>query len=397
MARAPHAGAVAALRAALDGAGFDSGGLHQLLGDADPRLEPAEQQALWLWRARGTDALAALARLFLLQEPIRKALARAALGTEGYAAAGRLGLIVERAGRVLPAVQLSVHADLRIASDPASHARDRQYVQGPTSATLLLDRLILPHGPSRVLDLGTGTGLLALRLARLNDAVTATDVAPRALALTALNAALNGVPVQGRGPGPGRVRPLRSDRYAALTRRRFDLVVGNLPFVIGPERRQIFRDNGLELDGFLADILSITGLYLEEGCFAQFLGQWIHRDGEDEEERIATWLGDADCDALVWRLERDDVGTHAARWSGGPGAVPPALRREHMDTWMRYFERHRVSAVSTGLFVLRRRYTDRHFFAVEDAPETSGLGPGGTVTGADVGARFTTLAATARG
>jgi methylase of polypeptide subunit release factors len=387
---------VAALRAALDGASFDGRGLRQLLGDADPRLEAAEQQSLWLWRARGTDGLAALARLFLLQTPIARAEARGALGGDGYSAAGRLGLVLERGGRVHPTVQLSVHGDLRIASDPAARAQDRQYVQGPTSATLLLDRLILPHGPSRVLDLGTGTGLLALRLARGNDAVTATDVSPRALGLTTLNAALNAVPVQARGPGAGRLRPLRSDLYAALARRRFDLIVGNLPFVVGPERRQIFRDSGLDLDGFLADVLGITGLYLEEGCFAQFLGQWIHRDGEDEDERIATWLGGADCDALVWRLERDDVATHAARWSGGPGEVSPAIRRARMDSWMRHLEQRRVTAVSTGLFVLRRRYTDRHFFAVEDAPAGSGLGPGRPVSGADVGARFTTLAASAR-
>ena len=80
--------------------------------------------------------------------------------------------------------------------------------------------------PLRVLDLGTGSGALAVTLAaELPGAeVTALDLSPAALAVAEGNAAALGV--------AGRVRFVTSDWYAALgADERFDLVVSNPPYV----------------------------------------------------------------------------------------------------------------------------------------------------------------------
>ncbi|GGI93938.1 hypothetical protein GCM10010121_000370 [Streptomyces brasiliensis] len=75
-----------------------------------------------------------------------------------------------------------------------------------------------------VLDLGTGSGVLAAEAARLGARVTAVDISWRAVGAAWINALLNGQTV--------RVR--HGDMAAAVPGRRFDLVVANPPYVPAP-------------------------------------------------------------------------------------------------------------------------------------------------------------------
>jgi release factor glutamine methyltransferase len=77
--------------------------------------------------------------------------------------------------------------------------------------------------PWRVLDLATGSGCVAIAIARRHPRAqaTATDVSPAALAVARENAARHGVNVEF----------VESDWFAALTGRRFDLIVANPPYV----------------------------------------------------------------------------------------------------------------------------------------------------------------------
>ncbi len=74
----------------------------------------------------------------------------------------------------------------------------------------------------RVLDLCTGSGLLALTAAlRGVEHVTAVDVSFRSLANVQINARLNGT----------RVRTLRGSLFEPVGSERFDLIVSNPPYV----------------------------------------------------------------------------------------------------------------------------------------------------------------------
>nr|BFE59042.1 class I SAM-dependent methyltransferase [Dactylosporangium thailandense] len=89
--------------------------------------------------------------------------------------------------------------------------------------------------PARVADIGTGSGAVAVAVAkRLPGAeVVAADVNPTALRYARVNAALAGM---------GNVRPRPSDLLGNVPGA-FDLIVSNPPFMIDPEGRA-YRDGG---------------------------------------------------------------------------------------------------------------------------------------------------------
>ena len=85
----------------------------------------------------------------------------------------------------------------------------------------------------RVLDIGTGSGALAVSLARLGGAqVTAVDVSDAALSIARENARKNGVDV----------RFVKSDCFEALAGERFDMIVSNPPYIDAQEMAELMPE-----------------------------------------------------------------------------------------------------------------------------------------------------------
>jgi release factor glutamine methyltransferase len=174
--------------------------------------------------------------------------------------------------------------------------------------------------PLRVLDLGTGSGILAVTLAAElpNAEVTAVDVSPAALAIAERNAAAVGV--------QARVRFLPSDWTAALgSDERFELVVGNPPYVpsgdiagLAPEVR---REPVLALDGGLDGLAAYRRIAADAVRVLAAGGTLVVEVGAGQAPAVAALLAEAGL-APVGRfadlagIERVVVGTAA----GAPAA-----------------------------------------------------------------------------
>ena len=131
-----------------------------------------------------------------------------------------------RAGRFLvygahdrgkvPAGRFTLEIDAGLAFGTAYHPTTR-------GCLLALDRLLKRGGAYRFIDIGTGTGILAIATARgLNTRGTASDMDPIAVAVASENARKNGV--------QSRVRVVHAEGFAhpALRRATFDLLFANI-------------------------------------------------------------------------------------------------------------------------------------------------------------------------
>lgn len=120
----------------------------------------------------------------------------------------------------------------------------------PRPETELLVELALeraPHG-ARVLDLGTGSGAIAIAIAhsRPDLQLTALDSSTAALAIAQQNAIRN-LP-------PQAVRFLHSDWYRALTAdAQFDLIISNPPYIVAGDSHLRQGDLRFEPIGALTD------------------------------------------------------------------------------------------------------------------------------------------------
>ncbi len=121
----------------------------------------------------------------------------------------------------------------------------------PDSETVVMECLTLAKGMPgpRVLDLGTGSGNLAVAIAKYHKGaqVTAVDLSPEALAVARRNADKHGV--------AERVRFLQGDLFEAVPPgERFDFVVSNPPYIPRDEVARLERgvrdyEPHLALDG----------------------------------------------------------------------------------------------------------------------------------------------------
>jgi len=164
---------------------------------------------------------------------------------------------------------------------------------------LLVDEALahLPSGETRaVLDLGTGSGAIALALKRERPTVNVTgaDVSATVLAVARANAERLGLDV----------RFVESDWFAALAGERFDLIVCNPPYVASEDRAfeglgyepRLALDGGADGLGALRAVIGRAREHLNEA------GLLLLEHGHDQRTALVELAG-----TLGWRV----VATHA--------------------------------------------------------------------------------------
>jgi release factor glutamine methyltransferase len=162
---------------------------------------------------------------------------------------------------------------------------------------LALERL--PQGPSRLLDMGTGSGAIAVAVAhtRPDADVTALDVSPDALAVARANAAANGASV----------RFLESSWFDALAAdETFDVIASNPPYIAAGDAHLAQGDLRFEPVGALtdhADGLSALRIIVEGGPRHLVPGGWLLLEhGYDQAAAVRALLADAGfADVQSWQ------------------------------------------------------------------------------------------------
>ncbi|OQR64848.1 transferase [Streptomyces maremycinicus] len=365
-----------ALREALLAASFTADGLLELLG-APAYAALARSETVPALRAtRGDTPLETLVRLFLLQQPVPHARVAEFLPVHACVESGWLVLTGE--DEVAATVDVRPYGgpdgeDWFIISDlgcavggaggSGSEGRqaDTAVVLGVGGASTTLAGITVRTPVSAALDLGTGSGIQALHAAQHATRVTATDLNPRALHITALTLALSGAPAADLREG-SLFEPVRDDET-------YDLIVSNPPFVISPGARLTYRDGGMSGDDLCRSLVQGAGERLSEGGFAQFLANWQHVEGENWQDRLRSWVPRG-CDAWIVQREVQDVTQYAELWlrDAGDHRGDQTAYQAHYDTWLDEFEARKVKAVGFGWITLRRTTAAEPVITVEEWP-----------------------------
>ena len=184
----------------------------------------------------------------------------------------------------------------------------------PRPETELLAEVALEHivvgGTSEVLDLGTGSGCIAITVASLRPGarVTAVDTSMDALAVARENAHLQAVK---------NLEVMQSDWFSALAGRRYNLIVSNPPYVAVGDPHLTRGDLRYEPPSALAaDVDGLDCIRLIVAAAPQYLvrGGWLaFEHGWDQAARCRDLLAQAGFARVFSRADLSGI----ARVSGG--------------------------------------------------------------------------------
>jgi len=332
--------------AALRRVSYDEAAIERLLGEDSwgTAIDDADEHERRLPRT----AVATAIRLFFLERPVTRDQAEGALGRATVDALARTRLArvdeetVEPLARVAPVGPILLASD-RLSTDPTRDPPDYVSTYSPTAR--LCDLLTPRPLVARALDVGTGNGVQALLAASHSDTVVATDVNPRALAFTELNAALSGI---------DNVETRRGSLFEPVAGEQFDLIVCNPPFVVSPERRWTYRDGWLEGDELSAQVVRETAEHLADGGFATILASWLGRKSNAPDEHVWEWVQGIGCDAWILPIDEASPREHAERWNAHL-TDDDAAHRDTVGRWVAYLKDLGASVVTEGAILLHRR------------------------------------------
>jgi methylase of polypeptide subunit release factors len=333
--------AAESLGSSLRRAGYAEDAVYQLLGDDAYSIEAGEVSTEE--RRLPVSPVANVVRLLFLQLPLTRGDVQAALGA-GLQALEAMGL-ADGAEEVVPRCRILPVGNLLLASDGFSREADDpvDYVATYTPTARVLDSLTPRPRVERALDVGTGSGVHALLAAQHSRQVIATDVNPRALAYTELNAALNGL---------RNVECRQGSLFEPVGGESFDLITCNAPYVVSPERRWVYRDSEFADDEVSQRLVAAAAEHLAQGGYAAMLVSWLGLDGSDPDARVVAWAEASGCDSWILPTVNADPLTHAAEWNSH---LAGAALEEALDEWTRYFDSLGVGLISEGAVILHKR------------------------------------------
>ncbi|GIW43589.1 MAG: hypothetical protein KatS3mg077_0871 [Candidatus Binatia bacterium] len=292
-------------------------------------------------------------QLFWLEQPLQREVADK-LAPDLVELGLRAGLLRENKNHLIaslraePVVSNIVWSDRRF-ERPLQRSVVRRRggpVYPPSADSHMLAEVLPPMTGQQLLDLCTGSGVLAILAAQAGAKVTGVDIDARAVELATLNALANGLP---------NLTFVCGNLYEPVHQRRFHSIVANPPFVCSPYTGGPRYHSGGPLgDEILRPIVAGFATYLHRGGTAVTISHVGLRAGESLSDRARTWLGNFDGRALVVEFERADIVRFAAAQAGFALAEGLASYKRELHRWLRFLRRHWVHEVA-AIFLAAER------------------------------------------
>ncbi len=246
------------------------------------------------------------------------------------------------------------------------HAEDCVLPVGPSGKHL--SEITIRRPVQSALDLGCGCGLQALLTAQHCTRVTATDINPRALAMTRLNADLNGI---------SNIEVLDGSYLEPVQGRRFDLIIANLPYIISPEEKLVYRNS--QGDAYLHQLIREIPAYLTEGGYAQLISNWVRGKDDSWSEPVETTLEDLGMDAWLIHNGSLDSEGYADWWLSHDSLLKKDKRKyaKAKDAWLQFFLDRGIERIALGDIMLRRRTCEQNWVCSASVRKSQNESPAG--------------------
>lgn len=362
----------------LRDAGYDVAHLGHEMDLSDGLYANQENLDPLLAKTEGDGELAVLARLFFVCWPVPEDKCKAIFSGEFLSACLTCGLLArEQDCLATTALLIPFHSKILACDSSVNRINLADIVIGPSASTHLLQRTLICGTGGVTLDLGTGTGVLALDAAAHSSQVIGTDINPRTLQFAAFNAALNSV---------ANCEWREGNAFEPVSGQLFSRIVANPPFFLSPKNTFTYCDSPMELDGFSAHLARECSAYLEENGFYQMLCEWVEVEGERWEERLRGWTSQSGCDVLVLVAPRLTPLSYAEKRTKEAHLTQSSPLLEHtFSDRLRYLTDRRVQHVVSGVITMRKRSGATNWFIILSGEPT------GEAIGADLEARFESL------
>lgn len=349
------------VNALLDGAGYDEQAIVREYGIPSMRelhVNPSANHSV------GEPGSAAQVLMALFLEG--RALDTATLdhwlppgGREVLTSLGMLEPAVDQPEQLVATVYLACTRGVRLVSDRWAKQDGSLWLSDPDvvyPGHISRPQEFLDGMPDRsgdaALDLGTGSGVVALALAGRYTRVVATDINSRSVLFAEFNRRLNLA---------ASVVTMEGDLYGPVHGETFDLIACHPPFMPVLKPRWVFYDGGEDGEQILRRVIAGLPRHLRRGGVAYLRGLVSDRHDAPAELRVREMLGEAhgefDVALVVTREFAVDEFIERQEISGGAGAT-------QRSEWRQHFAQLGVERLSLTAVVLQRHAEERAAFTV---------------------------------
>lgn len=357
MLRIPHESSLTLLRDFLSEAGYTANRLRSELGLGRGLYANLENLAPLLERTNGDALLPLLGRLFFIGWPAAIDLSRKHIPEQILQLCQDSGLLAIEDNSFSPAAVIVPFENVLLfaADAPRLRGTNPNIVIGPSSATSIVANSLFRTPAGTVLDICTGSGVLAIIAASFSDSVIGTDINERAVEFARFNAALNGVE---------NVEFVAGDAFAPAEGKAFDRIIANPPFFLAPKKNFTYSDSPLKLDGFTRKLAMEAPRYLKENGVFQMVCEWVEVEGEPWEQRLHSWTSHSGCDVFVYVGPSSDPLNYSENRFHEAGSLHTGDTSNFISERVKYFREHRVRKVLSGVITMRKRKGVNWFSAI---------------------------------